>query len=421
MKRRVVVTGMGVISPVGLSVLEFWESLLAGRSGGTIITKFDPYEKSVAAPETVATKVAAEVKGFDPLNYMEAKQAKRIDLHHQYILAAAKEAYEDAGLSAEKTTPERSGCIIGTANGGGDTLIKNYNLLMSKGPKAVSPFLLQMMFADMAPSLVSIKYNLMGPNYTTVSACASSTHAVGNAFRDIQHGEADLMITGGTESPITLEGVAGYCRYKALTTRNDEPERASRPFDKDRDGFLLGEGAAVLILEELGHAVNREAKIYAEMTGYGKSGDAYHITVPEPQGKGAALGMIAAMNDAGIRPEDVDYLNSHGTSTPLGDPAETKAIKLAFGDYAYKLAINSTKSMIGHLLGGCGAIEAVATVMAIRENKIHPTINLDNPDPECDLDYSAKRIIEKEINIALKNSAGFGGHNAALVFKKYAG
>ncbi|MBD3169977.1 MAG: beta-ketoacyl-ACP synthase II [candidate division Zixibacteria bacterium] len=421
-RRRVVVTGMGALTALGLTMTETWEGLLAGKSGAGKITKFDtevPPPTPGEQPQQLITRIAAEVKGFNPDNYMPAKEAKRIDIHHQYALAACVEAFEDAGLKEGDYVPERSGCVIGTTNGGGQTFLENYKVGFNKGLRFVSPFKLQMMFCDMAPSLISIKYNLMGPNYVTVSTCASGTHAIGNCFRNIQYNEADLMVTGGSEAPINLEGVAGYCRYKALTQRNDEPEKASRPFDKDRDGFLLGEGSAIMILEELEHAKKRGAKIYAEVVGYGMSSDAYHITAPHPEGKGAAMGMTNAINDAGIKPEDIDYMNSHGTATPLGDPAETKAIKLTFGEHAYKLKINSTKSMIGHLIGAAGAAEAVVTAKAVKEGKIHPTINLDNPDPECDLDYTAHKGIDYDIKYAIKNSAGFGGHNAALVFKKY--
>ncbi len=411
MRRRVVITGLGVISPLGLSVLTMWDALLEGHSAGRRITRFDT--------ESLCSKIAAEVQGFDPLNYMDRRQARRIDMHHQFALAAVKEAVRDSLLTPDLYEPERAGTIIGTAQGGQLTFTKQYEILLKKGQRYLSPHLLQMMFSDMCPSLVAIEYNLKGPNYSTVSTCASGAHAIGNSFRNIQYDEADIMITGGADTPISMQSISGYCKYGALTTRNDEPEKASRPFDKDRDGFLLGEGAAMMVLEELEHAKKRGAVIYAEVVGYGMSSDAFHITAPDPEGYGLHLAMKAALKDAGLKPTDIDYINSHGTSTILNDPIETKAIKKTFGDYAYKLTINSSKSCLGHLLGAAGAIESLITILSVKENKIHPTINLDNPDPECDLDYSAKHITEKTINYALSNSAGFGGHNAVLIFKKF--
>jgi len=411
MKRRVVVTGLGTISALGLTVPKYWASLLEGKSAVKKITRFDT--------EGMAAKIAAEITDFDPRNYLDRRQARRTDLHHRYILAAAQEAMADSGLKQGDYKPERAGTIVGTANGGAQTFAQQHVLILTKGPRYLSPNLMQMMYSDMAPSLISIAYGLKGPNFVNVATCASGTLAIGSSLRFIQYGDADVMVTGGTESPLTRHSLEGYCTYKAISQRNDEPERSSRPFDKDRDGFVLGEGAAVLVLEELEHAKRRGAKIYTEIAGYGMSADAYHITAPDPEGHGAAQAMTLAIKEAGIKPDEIDYVNAHGTSTLLGDPAETNAFKLTFGDYAYKVTINSTKSCVGHLLGGAGAIEAVATIMSMRDNKIHPTINLDNPDPECDLDYSANRITEKEITYALKNSSGFGGHNGALVFKKY--
>jgi len=411
MNRRVVVTGLGAISPLGLTVPQLWEGLLAGRSGTGLITKFDA--------SGFPSRVAAEIKNYHPANYFEPKEARRIDVSHQYALVAAKEAFGDAGLTSQDYDPIRAGTIIGCTNGGITTLLSQYELYRQEGSRHLSPFLLQMMFCDMMPSLVSIKYNLQNASYTTVSACSSGANAIGDSYRLIQRGDADIMITGGTESSIVPFAIAGFCKIKAMSTRNDQPGKASRPFDKNRDGFVLGEGSAIMILEELEHAKCRGAKIYAEIVGYGMSSDAYHWTAPDPEGSGASLLMQATLNDAGLEPTDIDYINSHGTSTLLGDIAETKAVKRTFGEHAFKLTINASKSAIGHLLGAAGAIEALICTLSIRDNKIHPTINYETQDPECDLDYSPNRVTERKINFALTDSLGFGGHNVALILKKY--
>jgi 3-oxoacyl-[acyl-carrier-protein] synthase II len=411
MKRRVVITGVGAVSPLGLTAHELWNSLLAGKSGGCLITRFDT--------EEYPTKIAAEVTGFKSENYFDRKEARRLDISQQYALVAAKEAVNDSGFITNGFDPERAGAIIGSGIGGIETFAQQYQILMNRGPSRISPFFIPMMISDMAAGLVSMKYNLLGANYATVSACSSSGHALGSAFRVIQNDEADIMVTGGAEASIIPIAIAGFCSARAMTTRNDEPEKASRPFDKQRDGFLMGEGAGMLIIEELEHARKRGTKIYAEIVGYGTSADAYHITAPEPGGRGAKLAMKAALKDAGILPTDVDYINAHGTATELGDISETLATKAIFGEHAYKLTINASKSSIGHLLGAAGGIEAVITAFSIKESKIHPTINYEYPDPACDLDYSPGRITEKEINYALSNSFGFGGHNVTLIFKKY--
>ncbi len=411
MKRRVVITGLGAITPLGLNVQQLWQGLLEGRSGGCKISRFDTTDYS--------TKIAAEVKGFDGRNYFERKELRHLDVSQQYALAASQEAVKDSGFNSDGFDSERAGAIIGSGIGGIETFAHQYEILLNRGPSRISPYFIPMMISDMAAGLISMKYNLHGANYATVSACASSAHALGNAFRLIQNGEADIMMTGGTEAAIIPIAVAGFCSAKALTTNNEEPEKASKPFDKNRDGFLIGEGAGILIIEELQYAKKRGAKIYAEIVGYGMSADAYHITAPDPTGRGAVLSMRAALDDAGISPKEVDYINAHGTATPLGDISETSAIKKVFGDYAYKLTINSTKSVIGHLLGASGAVESLVVALSIRDDKIHPTINYQTPDPKCDLDYSPNKVTEKEINIALTNAFGFGGHNATIVLEKY--
>jgi 3-oxoacyl-[acyl-carrier-protein] synthase II len=344
---------------------------------------------------------------------------RRLDISQQYALVSVREALDDSRFQSDGFDPDRVGVIIGSGIGGIETFARQYDLLRERGPSRISPFFIPMMISDMAAGLVSIKYNLHGANYATVSACASGAHALGNAFRVIQCGEADIMVTGGAEAAIIPIAIAGFCSSKAMSTRNDEPERASRPFDLERDGFVMGEGAAILVLEELESARRRKADIYCEVIGYGMSADAYHVTAPEPGGRGASLAMKAAFKDAGIDPADIDYINAHGTATQLGDISETTAIKNVMGDHAYRVTANASKSMIGHLLGASGAVEAVITALSIKQGKIHPTINIDYPDPECDLDFSAGRITEKDINIAISNSFGFGGHNVTIVFKKY--
>ena len=411
MERRVVITGMGVVSPVGNTVSEFWKALKEGKSGVDKITRFDTTNYS--------TKIGAEIKNFEASSIIDKKELRRLDLSEQYALVAAQEAYNDAGLNSNSFDPDRTGVIIGSGIGGIETLEKTHSVLLSSGPGRVSPFLVPMMIIDMSAGMVSMKFNFKGPNYATVSACASGAHAIADAFRVIQREEAEIMMAGGTEAPMTPLAFAGFCSAKALSLRNDEPTKASRPFDKQRDGFVMGEGAGIFVLEELEHAKKRGVKIYAELAGVGMSADAYHITAPSPGGEGAARSIKAALKDAKLNPEDIDYINTHGTSTDLGDISETQAIKTVFGERAKKIALNSTKSMIGHLLGAAGAVELIAVVKSIEEGIVHPTINLEFPDPECDLDYTPNQARRLDIRVALSNSFGFGGHNITLAVKKY--
>jgi 3-oxoacyl-[acyl-carrier-protein] synthase II len=411
-KRRVVVTGMGVITPLGNTVREFWKSLVDGKSGAGPITFFDASK--------YGTKFACEVKGFDPLQYMDRKLAQRADLFTLYGLAACQEAMKDSGLNLEKEDRERIGVIYGSGIGGMWTYHKQFmNFIEGKGPRLISPFFIPMLIPDIAAGRISMVYNLKGPNYATVSACATSSHAIGDACMHIQLNNADVMVTGGGEASICPMGIGGFNAAKALSTRNDNPQKASRPFDKDRDGFVMGEGGGILILEELGHAIKREAKIYAEIAGVGFTGDAHHITEPAPGGEGAVRAMRIAIRNAGLTPDDIDHVNTHGTSTPVGDPSETAAIKTVFGKHAYAMAINSTKSMIGHLLGAAGVVESVATILAIQNNKVHPTINYETPDPACDLNYIPNKAQDWNVNAAISNTFGFGGHNASLLFRRY--
>lgn len=411
MRNRVVVTGMGAITPVGLSVPAFWESLIAGRSGVGRITRFDPANFEV--------QIGAEVKDFEPTNYIDRKEARRMDRFTQFAVAAAREAVADSGLALENEDPERIGVIIGSGIGGMETFTDQFHVLVEKGPRRVSPFFIPMMIANMAAGQLAILIGAKGPNMTTVTACASANSAIGEAFHTIQRGGADIMLTGGSEAAFVPIAIAGFAAMKAMSERNDDPEKASRPFDAQRDGFVMGEGSAMLVLESLEHALARGARIYAEVAGYGTTADAHHITEPAPEGDGGRRSMILALRDAGLEPWAVDYINAHGTSTPKGDVLETIAIKRVFGDHAYKLAVSSTKSMTGHLLGAAGAIEAVASIKAIQEGIIPPTINYEFPDPECDLDYVPNVARKREVNVALSNSFGFGGQNATLVFKKY--
>jgi len=411
MKRKVVVTGLGVISPIGHDVPEFWENALKGENGVRRIDRFDP--------TPFYSQIAGLIVDFDPLRRLDKKEIKRADLFSQYALYAAEEAIQDSGILSATDYKERTGVIIASGIGGIGTLEIEIKKLIESGPRRVSPFLIPMMIVDIASGLVSMKYDFRGPNFATISACASSAHAIGEAMRIIQRGDADVMIVGGAEAPITPIGVAGFSSMKALSSRNNEPEKASRPFDLERDGFVMAEGAAVVVLESLEHAEKRNAKIYAELAGYGASADAYHITAPHPEGEGAYQSMRLALEDAGISPDEVDYINAHGTSTKLNDIMETKAIKRLLGEYAYKVPISSTKSMTGHLLGAAGALEFVATVMSVYTNKIHPTRNYENPDPECDLDYVPGHYRELKVDIAISNSFGFGGHNATLLVKKF--
>jgi len=407
--RKVVVTGMGAVTPLGIGVKNYWENLLAGKSGIRRISLFDPAD--------IESKVAGEVKDFDPLDYMEKSEARRNDRFTQFIYIAGDEAMRNSGLDLEKLDRDRTGVIIGSGIGGLQTLIDQHNVFLERGPKRVSPFLIPMMIADMASGLVSIRYKLRGPNLCTVSACASGNHSIGEASRYIDRGDADVMICGGAEAPIVPLGLAGFVSMKAVTTRNDEPEKASRPFDKDRDGFVIAEGAAALVLESEDHALKRGADIHAIVAGYGASADAYHIAAPEPSGVGAYLCMKNALSDAGIAVDSIDYVNAHGTSTPVGDGAEVNALKRLFGEKVYKLKISSIKSMTGHLLGAAGGIEAVATIQTIKNGVIPPTINLDNP--EYDLDFVPNANETMEVSTALTNSFGFGGHNASIVLTRY--
>ncbi len=409
--RRVVVTGLGIISPIGIGKEEFFQSLKDGVSGVDYITRFDT--------ELFDTKIAAEVKNFDPTDYIDKKEARRMDRFTQYAVAASKMAVKDGNLNTETIDQDRFGVCIGCGIGGMETMENQCAVLREKGPGRVSPFFVPMMISNIAAGNISIALNAKGPNTTVVTACASATNAIGEAFKLIQRGVADIMISGGTEAAITPMALAGFASMKALSTRNDDPKSASRPFDKERDGFVMGEGAGILILEELESAKSRGATIYAEVVGYGTTADAYHITAPSPDGMGARRSMEMAIDDAGINKSDIDYINAHGTSTGLNDKLETLAIKSLFMEHAKDMAISSTKSMTGHLLGAAGAIEAAACIMAINESIIPPTINYKNQDEECDLNYVPNVAIQKDVKYALSNSLGFGGHNATIILRKY--
>ncbi len=411
MKRRVVVTGMGCITPVGIGKEKFWNSLVSGISGIDYITRFDAAE--------FATKIAGEVKDFNPENYIEKREVKRMDRFTQFAVAASKIAVEDAKLEIDNVNAERFGVVLGSGIGGMETLEEQSKKLFEKGPNRISPLFIPMMISNIGSGQVSIALGAKGPNQTVVTACASATNAIGEAFRIIQNSDADIMITGGTEASITPLSMAGFCSMKAMSTYNDNPQGASRPFDANRDGFVMGEGAGILVIEELDHAIKRGATIYGEIVGYGSSADAFHITSPAPNGEGGARAMVNALKDAEITPEKIDYINAHGTSTPYNDEFETEAIKSVFKDHAYKLSINSTKSMTGHLLGAAGGIEAIVCIMSIGEGTLHPTINYETPDPKCDLDYVPNVAKKRNVNYALSNSLGFGGHNATIIFKKY--
>ncbi|TCP70665.1 beta-ketoacyl-ACP synthase II [Baia soyae] len=411
MKRRVVVTGLGALTPIGNEVVTFWNNLIAGKSGLGYITRFDATD--------YPTRIAAEVKDFDSLQYIDKKEVRRTDLFVQYAIAAAKMALQDADIQIDDQNAERIGVYIGSGIGGLPTLESQHSVLMEKGPKRVSPFFIPMMIGNMASGLVSIHTGAKGPNSSSVTACASGTNSIGEAFRLIQHGDADVMLCGGTESTITPMAFAGFSSMGALSRNNDDPERASRPFDKERDGFVMGEGSGVIVLESLERAEARGARIYAEMIGYGMSADAFHLTSPAPDGNGAARSMLAAVSNAGLELTEVDYINAHGTSTPLNDLYETIAIKRAFGDHAYKLAVSSIKSMVGHLLGAAGGIEAITSVLALYHQTLPPTTNLEHPDPECDLDYVPNEMRKASLRTAISNSFGFGGHNATIAFKVY--
>ena len=410
-KRRVVVTGIGMVSPLGIGNDETWQNLLAGRSGVGRITKFD----TTAYP----AKIAAEVKGFRPEDWIEKKEIKKSDTFIHYAIAAAQICMDDAGLKPDPAEAERFGVIIGAGIGGLPLIEETHKIVLERGPSRISPFFIPGLIANLASGHVSIRFGAKGPNSATCTACATGAHAIGDAMKVIQRDDADIMIAGGTESVISPLAVGGFAAMRALSTRNDEPERASRPWDKDRDGFVMGEGSGIVLLEEREHALARDARIYAELTGYGMSADAFHISSPCADGEGSARVMRNAVRDAGLKPEDIDYINAHGTSTPAGDLAETIAVKSFFGAHAYKLAMSSTKSMTGHLLGAAGGLEAAICARAVRDGVAPPTINYDTPDPECDLDYVPNSAREMTIRHALSNSFGFGGTNASLVFSRH--
>jgi 3-oxoacyl-[acyl-carrier-protein] synthase II len=407
-RRRVVVTGLGLISPVGNDVATGWSTLLAGRSGIGRITRFDT--------AAFTSQIAGEVRGFDVTAYLPAKEARHFDTFIHYGIAASTQAVRDAGITADNVDPERVGVIVGSGIGGLPMIEDNHAELVGRGPRRVSPFFVPGSIVNMVSGQVSIMHGFKGPNYAVVSACTTGLHSIGDAGRLIEYGDADLMIAGGTEATVSPLGVAGFCAARAMSTRNDDPTTASRPWDRDRDGFVLGEGAGVLVLEEYEHARRRGARIYGELAGFGMSADAHHITAPDRDGP--RRGMLAALRNAGVNADQIQYVNAHGTSTPLGDKNETEAIKLAFGDHAYKLVINSTKSMTGHLLGAAGGIESVFTVLAVHHQVSPPTINIFNQDPECDLDFCANTAREMRIDVAISNSFGFGGTNGSLVVKR---
>lgn len=409
--KRVVVTGVGALTPIGNNSADFWQAAKSGKNGIGKITKFDASE--------LKCQIAGEVKDFDASEFIDKKEVKRMDLYTQFTMVAASEAFESSGIDMEKEDKWRIGVITGSGIGGIDTFNDQHTTFMERGASRVSPFFIPMMISNMGAAQVAIKYGLRGVNYNVVSACASGTHAIGDAFRQIQYGTCDAIIAGGAEAAITPISVAGFCNMKALSTRNDDPKTASRPFDADRDGFVMGEGAGFIVLEELEHAIKRGANIICEMVGYGATDDAYHITSPIPGGEGGAMAMKFALDDAKISPDKVDYINAHGTSTKYNDSFETSAIKTVFGEHAKKVAVSSTKSMTGHLLGAAGGVEAIICAMAIKDGFIPPTINYHTPDPECDLDVVPNEGRSAEVNYAISNSLGFGGHNATIVFKKF--
>jgi 3-oxoacyl-[acyl-carrier-protein] synthase II len=411
-RHRVVVTGIGAVTPIGLNAKEFWENSVAGKSGADVIKSFDAAQYD--------TKIACEVKGFNPLDYVDKKLLNRMDPFTQYAVASAEMGVKDSCLNLEKEDRERIGVIFGSGIGGMWTWHKQMQTVYETGgPHRISPFFVPMMIADIAAGYISMRFQVKGPNYATTSACATSSHAIADAYMLIQRGDANIIFTGGSEAAVCPMGVGGFNAMKALSTRNDEPQKASRPFDAGRDGFVMGEGAGMLVLEELGHALDRGARIYGELCGIGLTADAYHITAPAPGGEGAIRSMRLCLKDAGVKPEEVEYVNAHGTSTPFNDKSETQAIKSVFGEHAYRLQISSTKSMTGHLLGAAGAIEAIITVLTTFHNVIPPTINYDVPDPECDLHYVPNKAVQKTVGIAISNTFGFGGHNASLLFKKF--
>lgn len=410
-KKRVVITGLGMVTPLGIGVEETWNALIQGKSGIRKITAFDASD--------FPSQIAGEVKGFNPEDYIEPKEIRKMDRFIHFAIAATSMALKDSGLVINEENADRVGVIIGSGIGGLHTIEHYHSVLLEKGPRKITPFFIPMLVINLAAGQVSIKFGAKGPNSAVSTACATGSHAIGDAFKIVQRGDADVMIAGGTEAVITPLGIGGFTAMKALSTRNNEPERASRPFDVDRDGFVMGEGAGIIILESLDNAVKRGAKIYAEIKGYGMTADAYHITAPSPGGEGAARCIRLALKDGEIEPTEVDYINAHGTSTKYNDELETAAIKDVFGEHAYKLVVSSTKSMTGHLLGAAGGVESVITILSIYHGIVPPTINLDKPDPECDLDYVPHKARRMEIKYALNNSFGFGGTNACLLFKKF--
>ena len=411
--RRVVITGIGALTPVGKSAPDFWNGLLSGTSGARSIDKFDT--------TGFASTFAALIDYYDPLEHFERKEARKLDLVAQYALVASEEAILDSKLNLEEIDKDRVGVHVGTGIGGMKTFYDQSIAYSERGPRGVSPFFIPMLIPDIVSGQISIKYGFRGPNFCAVSACATGSHNIGIAYDMIRYGQSDYSITGGTEAPVTQIGISGFNAMKAMSTRNDDPEAGSRPFDIDRDGFVLGEGSGIMVLESLDSALERGARIYGEIVGYGYSADAYHITAPDPEGNGVILAMKNALKSAGITTEDVDHINMHGTSTPLGDIAETNSIKKVFGDHAYKMNLNSTKSMTGHTLGAAGAIESLAAVLALYHGIVPPTINIDNQDPQCDLNYTANTPAARELNYAMNNAFGFGGHNSTLVFKRFQG
>jgi 3-oxoacyl-[acyl-carrier-protein] synthase II len=413
LRRRVVVTGIGLVIPTGIGVETAWKNVCKGKTGIGPLTRFDP--------NGLETKIAGEVRNFNPELYIDKKEIKKMDLFIQYAIAATKEALDDAGLAITPENSERIGVIVGTGLGGLPSIEKYHKVLLEKGPGRITPFFIPMLIANLASGQIAILFGPKGPNTCVVTACATGAHSIGDAFRAIVYGDAEAMIAGGTEANITPLTIGGFNAMKALSTRNDEPEKACRPFEKNRDGFVIAEGAGILVLEESQFALKRNAKIYAELVGYGYTGDAYHITAPSPDGDGAVRCMKMAIKDAGLKPEDVDYINAHGTSTPLNDLTETLAIKKVFGDHAKKVPVSATKSMTGHLLGAAGSTEAIFTILSIRDGIMPPTINYEEPDPQCDLDYVPNVARRKPLNVAMSNAFGFGGTNAALVFKKFEG
>lgn len=406
-----VVTGIGVVTPIGSTLDSFWNSLVTGTSGIGLITRLDTSQFS--------TRIGGEVKDFEITDYLDAKEARKMDSYCQFAMGAAIKAIEDSNLNLDNCDRDRIGVIVGSGIGGMEVFEAQHHKFLDRGARRVSPFFIPMLIADIAAGHISIRFNLRGPNYATTSACATSAHAVGLAMKTIRYNEADIMVTGGAEAPLTEMGLSGFCALKALSSRNEDPEKASRPFDLERDGFVMAEGAGILVLEELEHALQRGAEIYGEIAGSGFTGDAFHITAPPEDGHGAVRAMRIALAEANVRPQDLDYINAHGTSTQLNDRGETQALKTVLGESASQVSISSTKSMHGHMLGAAGSVELAASLLAMKENTIPPTINYDFPDPECDLDYTPNRAVRKELNVILSNNFGFGGHNASLVVKRF--